>query len=199
MPAMGNRYLTAEEGDAESVDAYFSSFDMIAHMLNVAAKHGGSVQAQRMHTQRQAEEALFNGIDALSEEVSCLHTFAVWEPCTDHALQRIDQKQDLVAHKIWPLFCAYKRKYVSGFINNDNPDFRFDRYEHVDKKSPIWSAALDHAKGHDELFGVPAELGCKLLGSAEPTYAELIVRTAKRIWLAGRAEQALPSPVELYK
>lgn len=108
-------------------------------------------------------------------------------------------QDQLVACNVWPLFGAYKRLYISGFINNDDPDLRFDKWCNVDKQSLIWKAALDHAKGHDELFGVPDKLGDRLGDDAEPSYEELVVRAARRIWLAGQAEQALPMPVDFPK
>lgn len=167
MPTMGTKQVPSEEEVLH--ETCFSSYDLIAQMLNVAAKYGRGAQESRMLTQWRAQGNLLDGIDALREE-------------------------QLVACNVWPLFCAYKRLYVSGFIQDQNPDLRFHAWDRVDKHSAIWLEALDHAKGHDKLFGTPHELGGAVADGPEPSYEDLIVRAARRIWLAGQAEQALPVP-----
>ena len=85
MPAIGCKRLEDEHGTVESNQSAFCSFDMIAHMLNVTAKHKNeAANVQRMELQKQAEQVLFEKIDAF-------------------------QAMPTDVKEVWPLLCEYKR------------------------------------------------------------------------------------------
>lgn len=167
MPAIGCRTDGDEHGATTTESTSFCSFDMIAGMLNVSARsNNNSANHRRMLRQQEADSALFDSIDALDEE-------------------------GLLAAKVWPIFCAYKRAYVGSFALQSDPDLRFEDWTTVGTKTPVWRSALDHAKGHDDLFGGIPDARGKIGPTDTPSYEDLVVRAARRIWLAGRADKQL--------
>lgn len=159
MPAIGSKRLEDEHGTVESCSSTFCSFDMIAHMLNVSAKHHKQeVNERRQSLQRGAEQGLFERIDLMAE------------PPTDLA-------------QVWGLFSEFTREYVKSYTLQDVVDLRFGDPSRVPKGSLVWHVALDQAKAHDNLFGDLNRLGGAATDSM--TYEDLVLRCAKRIWIAG--------------
>jgi len=88
MPAIGSKRLEDEHGTVENHTSAFCSFNMIAHMLNICAKHRNeSADIQRKQLQKLADDKLFAQIDAFDN-------------------------LPLDITDIWPIFCEYKRSVL---------------------------------------------------------------------------------------
>ena len=161
MPMICSKRLDDEHGTASSHCTVQPSHDLIAHLLNIAASHGQQIQhKQRQTRQKIAEDALFRAIDAL-----------------DLPPSRVDQ--------VWGAFCAYKRAYVESFTGQPDPDIRFADANTVTCDQRVFHLALDHAKSHDVFFGEDGRLGmCKT--NSNPSYGDLVLRAARRLWWAGK-------------
>lgn len=169
MPLMVSRRLEDEHGTTSQDHSFQPSHDLLAHLLNVAASHGKqSHHDARILAQKRAEDELFAAIDALQDAP-------------------VDVEQ------VWHAFCAYKRAYIASFTLRDGGDARFGDPGSVPQGCRVWDTAYEHARAHDVFFGPDPRVGGTVEPGCAASYADFVVRAARRIWWAGKDAEAEPA------
>ena len=157
MPLMASRRLIDEHGTTDAEHTVCSSFDLLAHLMNLAArKRDDALNKARLARQRQAEQRLLQAVDALPSEPT--------DPST-----------------AWPIFCTFTREYIQSYLGSSTEqDLRFLPYDSIHQEHKLYTEALDHSKGHDLLFGPMADT------SPTTSYCGIVTKAAQRIWRSGR-------------
>lgn len=139
MPLMVSRRLEDEHGTTMSSDNVASSFDVVAHLLNLAASTGNhSLNQSRAIRQHKVHDALLKEIDSVPD---------------------LDCQAGLDA--AWVAFARFTTDYIGCFMaaSSARQDTRFCDPAQVPLGCPVHLQAAGHALAHDELFGPVAHGG----------------------------------------